>query len=216
MLKQKQIRTVLKAVVGVCVLLLISGAVHSGLAKLIISRAQTGVSLLAKRNILLSYQSITPQFCLFRVCLKAYDVQVRFPNLPLNFCVDDLTVQKGLFGKYKINAAKTKAPASDCVHITGEIAGTPDFWHIQKLLIDQKSFSGEIEGTVDMAGQDMKLEGTTQGLADFVSLFIPADFQFLATLVFSNGKQKISVRTDDSNIRIFDVPVLPKSVIFRK
>ncbi len=196
-----------------CALILLSGAVHTGIAALIVSKADIGIEWAAKRKIFVTWLELKPQFCLFQVCLNAKNVQVSVSHPPFRFCPVDLTVRKGLFGAYKINVTAGD-DSSDCLQVTGQASGTLDFWHIQELSFWQNGLGGVVNGTVDMLGQEIKLEGQTRGLADFVSLFIPKDFQFLATLVFSNGEQKISVRTDENYIRIFDVPILPKSVIF--
>ncbi len=208
-------KRLLKYAFVICAFIILSGTVHMGMAALMAANANKGTALLAKRKVFVTYTELEPQFCLFQVCLKAKNVSVRLPNTSVVLCPVDLSLKKGLFGPYQITATAQKA-VSDCMQITGKIAGTPDFWHIQDFSFWQNGLGGILAGTVDMRGQEMKLEGQTQGLADLISSFIPQNFQFLAMLVFSNGAQKISVRTDENYIRIFDVPILPKSVIFHQ
>lgn len=221
MLKYKKIKRCLKYTAVLCLIFIFSGLLHYGIASFVVSKNTKNLSWFQKHKISVVYDSVKPAFCFFHVCIKAKNVQIRTKSPSLTFCPVDLMVQKALFGNYQIKAVAANPPhqtasqADKCMRLLGQIEGSRDFWHVNQLTVMQGNMGGTVSGDVDMIGESIKLEGETINLSDFAALFIPKDFRFLAMLAFSNGRQNISIRSDENYILIFDMPILPKSIIFQ-
>ena len=196
----------------VATMTLVSWGIHTLIAHRVIQEIPNQLKRISPAMAQINYDGVLSENCLFKICLKAENVQIIIPQskqTPLYF--GTLTVQKSLFSGYHIQT-KTSSQnnvSPSAIYVDLNTTGTLYHWQIEQLNLAQKQFKAELNGSVDVLGKALKLQGKSLKLATFVKQFIPPDLGFMANLILSNDWQDIFIRSDENYIRIQDIPVMP-------
>lgn len=190
----------------------VSWGIHTLIAHWVIQEIPNHLKRISPAMAQVSYDTVSSENCLFKVCLKAENVQITIPQskqAPLYF--GTLTVQKSIFSGYHIQT-KTSSQnnvSPSAIYVDLNTTGTLYHWQIEQLNLAQNQFKAELNGSLDVLGKALKLQGKSLKLATFVKQFIPPDLGFMANLILSNDWQDIFIRSDENYIRIQDIPVMP-------
>ena len=186
--------------------------IHTLIAHRVIQEIPNQIKRISPEMAQISYSSVFSENCLFKVCLRAENVQVIIPQskqTPLYF--GTLSVQKSLLSGYYIqtNTSNQNHHSQSAILIDLNTTGTQYHWQIDKLNLTQNKFKAELSGSLDVLGKALKLQGKSYKLATFIKQFIPSDLGFMANLILSNDWQDIFIRSDENYIRIQDIPIMP-------
>ncbi len=216
----------LKFWLGVCVVIItlllgISYGTHQYIAKEIVNRAPKQLNQILPDTIKVHYTDLKSENCITALCVSAQNVTVTFPDTLGRFVLIQLgqvQLERTITGIYHVhsNGINTENTAIKTNPIQVKLTGSTDLNEstIKNLVLEQNQFNAQLSGTINKARQEINLEGDAVGLAQFIIQFVPQDFRFLVNLMLKDTKQEVTITSDNEWIRLLDLPIMPKKMIF--
>ncbi|MBR4931773.1 MAG: hypothetical protein IKZ02_01955 [Alphaproteobacteria bacterium] len=199
-------------------LLLISWGIHSFIGSLVVEQAPRQIQRFSSHYAHIKYTDLKSQNCFFSTCLSADNVSIQLKTIPpVSLYLGRVQIEKSLGGNYKIQTQTDASKHPENIHLNLQIETDLNNWTVQQADFNQinSSFKGQLTGRVNIQDKKIELTGQGAGLSDFFKQFIPPNFRFISNMFLKNQLQNISVKTDDDWIKILNIPVVSKKLIFK-
>jgi len=198
--------------------LLISWGIHSFIGSIVVEQVPRQIHRFSSRYAQINYTDLNTENCFFSTCLSADNVSIRLKTMPpVSLYLGRVQIEKGLGGNYKIQTQTDASKHPENIHLNLQIDTDLNNWTVQQANFNQinSSFKGQLTGYINIQDKRIELTGQGAGLSDFFKQFIPPDFHFISKMFLKNQLQDISVKTDDDWIKILNIPVISKKIIFK-
>ncbi len=209
-------------VIIIGILLSISYAGHQYAAKKIINTLPGQLSRVFPSSVRIEYTDLKADTCLVSLCLSADNLRISFPisisGDLIHLNLGKIHLKRSITGIYYVDTSNQDNDSVKQNQIDIQLNGSTNLNEasIKNLTLKQNQFEARLSGTINKARQEIYLNGESVNLAQFVTQFIPRDFQFLVNLMLKNTRQDITITTDDDWIKLLNIPIMQKKVIFNQ